>query len=57
MGGLARLVRSSLIEVMNLDYVRTARAKGLAEARVVFKHALRNAAIPPLSLLGVQFAC
>ena len=55
-GGLARLVRSSLIEVMNLDYVRTARAKGLAEARVVFKHALRNAAIPPLSLLGVQFA-
>jgi ABC-type dipeptide/oligopeptide/nickel transport system permease component len=55
-GGLARLVRSSLIEVMGQDYVRTARAKGLPEARVVIKHALRNAAIPPLSLLGVQFA-
>ncbi|WP_158743565.1 ABC transporter permease [Acidisphaera sp. L21] len=55
-GGLARLVRSSLIEVLGQDYVRTARAKGLPEARVVIKHALRNAAIPPLSLLGVQFA-
>ncbi len=55
-GGLARLVRSSLIEVMGQDYVRTARAKGLPEIRVVVKHALRNAAIPPLSLLGTQFA-
>jgi peptide/nickel transport system permease protein/oligopeptide transport system permease protein len=55
-GGLSRLVRASIIEVMGLDYIRTARAKGLAEWRVVCKHALRNAAIPPLSLLGVQFA-
>ena len=55
-GGLSRLVRSSIIEVMGLDYIRTARAKGLPEWRVVCKHALRNAAIPPLSLLGVQFA-
>ena len=55
-GGLSRLVRSSIIEVMGLDYIRTARAKGLPEWRVVCKHALRNAAIPPLSLLGIQFA-
>ena len=55
-GGLSRLVRSSIIEVMGQDYIRTARAKGLPEWRVVCKHALRNAAIPPLSLLGVQFA-
>ena len=55
-GGLSRLVRSSIIEVMGLDYIRTARAKGLPEWRVVCQHALRNAAIPPLSLLGVQFA-
>jgi ABC-type dipeptide/oligopeptide/nickel transport system permease component len=55
-GGLSRLVRAAIIEVMGLDYIRTARAKGLAEWRVVCKHALRNAAIPPLSLLGVQFA-
>ncbi len=55
-GGLARLVRSSVIEVMGQDYIRTARAKGLTMTRVVAKHALRNAAIPPLTLLGVQFA-
>ena len=55
-GGLSRLVRASIIEVMGLDYIRTARAKGLAEWRVVCRHALRNAAIPPVSLLGVQFA-
>jgi ABC-type dipeptide/oligopeptide/nickel transport system permease component len=55
-GGLARLVRSSLIEVMGLDYIRTARAKGLSRVRVIAWHAMRNAVIPPLTLLGIQFA-
>jgi ABC-type dipeptide/oligopeptide/nickel transport system permease component len=55
-GGLARLIRSSIIEVMGQDYIRTARAKGLAPLLVVAKHAFRNAVIPPLTLLGVQFA-
>jgi ABC-type dipeptide/oligopeptide/nickel transport system permease component len=55
-GGLARLVRNSIIEVMAQDYIRTAYAKGLTAARVVAKHAMRNAVIPPLTLLGIQFA-
>jgi ABC-type dipeptide/oligopeptide/nickel transport system permease component len=55
-GGLARLVRNSIIEVMTQDYIRTAHAKGLSAMRVVAKHALRNAVIPPLTLLGIQFA-
>jgi len=54
--GLARLVRSSVIETMGQDYVRTARAKGLHPARVVVHHALRNAMIPPITLLGMQIA-
>lgn len=55
-GGFARLVRSSIIEAMNQDYIRTARAKGLPRAKIVIKHALRNAMIPPVTLLGMQFA-
>lgn len=55
-GGLARLIRNSIIEAMGQDYIRTARAKGLTTLRVVGKHALRNALIPPLTLLGIQFA-
>jgi ABC-type dipeptide/oligopeptide/nickel transport system permease component len=55
-GGLARLVRNSIIEVMGQDYIRTAYAKGLTAVRVVAKHAMRNAIIPPLTLLGIQFA-
>jgi ABC-type dipeptide/oligopeptide/nickel transport system permease component len=55
-GGLARLVRNSFIEVMTQDYIRTAYAKGLGAARVIGKHAMRNAVIPPLTLLGIQFA-
>jgi ABC-type dipeptide/oligopeptide/nickel transport system permease component len=55
-GGFARLVRSSIIEAMGQDYIRTARAKGLSKARIVLKHALRNAMIPPVTLLGIQFA-
>ncbi len=54
-GGLARLIRSSILEVMSQDYIRTARAKGLAHWVVVMKHAMRNALIPPVTLLGVQF--
>ncbi len=55
-GGLARLTRNAIIEVMGQDYIRTARAKGLTAWRVVAKHAMRNAVIPPLTLLGIQFA-
>ena len=55
-GGLARLVRASIIEAMGQDYIRTARAKGAGPARVVLKHALRNAMIPPVTLLGLQVA-
>jgi ABC-type dipeptide/oligopeptide/nickel transport system permease component len=55
-GGLARLIRNSIIDVMEQDYIRTARAKGLPGFVVVGKHAMRNAMIPPLTLLGIQFA-
>ena len=56
MGRLARLVRSSMLEVLGQDYVRTARAKGLGESRVLAVHALRNASIPIVTVLGLQFA-
>ena len=49
---IARLTRASLLEVMGKDYIRTARAKGLTEQRVVFKHALRNSMIPIITVLG-----
>jgi peptide/nickel transport system permease protein len=52
---LARLVRSSMLEVLSEDYVRTARAKGLAERAVIIRHALRNALIPAVTVLGLQF--
>lgn len=55
-GGLARLIRNSIIDAMSQDYIRTARAKGLSGFKVVAKHAMRNAMIPPLTLLGIQFA-
>jgi peptide/nickel transport system permease protein len=51
----ARLVRANLIEVMVSDYVKTARAKGLSERIVVMRHALRNAIIPSITIIGVQF--
>ncbi len=51
---LARMVRSSLLEVLNEDYVRTARAKGLSESRVIWRHAMRNAWLPVITLLGLQ---
>jgi ABC-type dipeptide/oligopeptide/nickel transport system permease component len=52
---IARLTRSSLLETLNEDYIRTARAKGLAENAVVYRHALRNALIPVVTLVGLQF--
>lgn len=55
-GGLARLVRASVVEVMAQDYIRTAHAKGLPARILVPVHVLRNAMIPPVTLLGVQFA-
>ncbi|HEX5681406.1 MAG TPA: ABC transporter permease [Desulfobacterales bacterium] len=51
---LTRLTRSSLLEVLGEDYVRTARAKGLTERTVVYVHALRNALIPVLTIMGLQ---
>ncbi|WRS26568.1 ABC transporter permease [Oscillospiraceae bacterium MB08-C2-2] len=53
---LARLMRSSLLEVMGQDYIRTARAKGLSELKVVVRHALRNALIPLITVLGPTIA-
>jgi oligopeptide transport system permease protein len=52
LGVISRYVRSSMIEVIRSDYVRTARAKGASEKRVVTQHVLRNALIPPLTVLG-----
>ena len=59
MSVIARMTRSSLLEVMNLDYMRTARAKGLNERTVVFRHAMRNALLPVVTELarwGRRFA-
>ena len=55
MAMLARMTRSSLLEVMGEDYVRTARAKGLSAAAVVLKHGLRNALVPVITVAGIQF--
>jgi peptide/nickel transport system permease protein len=54
MARLTRLVRSGLLEVLGQDYVRTARAKGLGEAAVVTRHALKNAAIPIVTIIGLD---
>lgn len=53
---ISRLLRSSLLEVLSKDYIRTARAKGLAENTVVYRHALKNAAIPVVTVTGMQIA-
>lgn len=53
---LARVLRSALIETFDQDYIRTARAKGLSRAQAITRHALRNAMIPVLTILGMQFA-
>jgi ABC-type dipeptide/oligopeptide/nickel transport system permease component len=52
---IARLTRSSMLEVLGQDYVRTARAKGLGSASVIVRHALRNALIPVVTVFGLQF--
>jgi len=52
---LTRMVRTSMLEELGQDYIRTARAKGLPERTVVYRHALRNAMIPVLTVIGLQF--
>jgi peptide/nickel transport system permease protein len=52
---LTRMVRTSMLEELGQDYIRTARAKGLSETTVVYKHALRNALVPVLTVVGLQF--
>jgi peptide/nickel transport system permease protein len=54
MATIARMARSTMLEVLNLDYIRTARAKGVGEPRVVSRHALRNALLPVVTLVGLQ---
>jgi peptide/nickel transport system permease protein len=54
MAVIMRMTRSSMLEVMNEDYVRTARAKGVVPWRVIFKHALRNAMLPTITVIGLQ---
>ena len=54
LAAIMRLIRSGMIDVMNTDYVRTARAKGLSEPAVILRHGLRNALLPVITLLGVQ---
>jgi ABC-type dipeptide/oligopeptide/nickel transport system permease component len=51
----ARLVRSSMLEVLGQDYVRTARSKGISERAVVINHALRNAWLPVVTMIGLEF--
>ncbi|MCB0044059.1 MAG: ABC transporter permease [Caldilineaceae bacterium] len=55
MASVMRMTRSGMLEVMHQDYIRTARAKGAKEGRVVFKHAFRNAMLPVLTIIGLQF--
>lgn len=54
-GVIARFVRASMVEVLDLDYIRTARAKGVPEAKLVYKHAFRAASLPTLTIVGIQF--
>ncbi len=54
-GTIARLVRSGMLEVIRQDYIRTAQAKGLADRSVVYQHALRNALLPVITVVGLQF--
>jgi peptide/nickel transport system permease protein len=54
-GAIARLVRGSLLEVFDQDYINTARAKGLRERTLLVRHALKNALIPVITIIGLQF--
>lgn len=56
LSGLQRQMRANMLEVLDSDYVKFARAKGLSESKVIFKHALRNAINPMITLLGFEFA-
>lgn len=56
LSGLQRQMRANMLEVLDSDYVKFARAKGLSEGKVIFKHALRNAVNPMITLLGFEFA-
>ena len=53
---IARITRTSVLEVMNEDYIRTARAKGQTERKVLFRHALANAAVPIVTVIGLGVA-
>ena len=55
MASIARLTRSAVLEVLHADYIRTARAKGVAEWVVITKHTLKNAALPIVTITGLQF--
>lgn len=55
MAAIARVTRSSMLEVIRADYIRTARAKGVSENKVITKHALKNALIPTVTVIGIQF--
>ena len=55
MAFLTRLMRSSLLEIVHLDYVRTAKAKGLSDDRIAWRHVLPNAILPMVTMLGLQF--
>jgi peptide/nickel transport system permease protein len=52
---IMRMTRSSMLEVIRQDYIRTARAKGQKESKIIFKHALKNALIPVITVIGLQF--
>jgi peptide/nickel transport system permease protein len=54
MATYTRLMRASLLEVLGMDYIRTARAKGVSDGAVAYRHALRNAILPMITVLGVQ---
>ena len=54
MATIARMARSTMLDVLNLDYVRTARAKGVHERKVIRRHALANALLPVVTLIGLQ---
>ncbi|BAN95219.1 binding-protein-dependent transport systems inner membrane component [Plautia stali symbiont] len=56
MAMIARMTRSSMLDVLSQDYIRTARAKGLSSASVNWKHALRNALIPIVTIVALNFA-
>ena len=55
MATIIRMTRSTMLEVIRQDYIRTARAKGASEKSVVFKHALKNALLPVITIIGINF--